>query len=110
MHLALDPAWYSAFDDLQEAVWVVDADARSIAFANLSAARLLGLPREQLLGAAVERFAATPQDQAFWADTRLVVADGIESLSAVLRADGELVPVMRRVTPLAMAPVWAPCW
>jgi len=104
MHLALDPAWYSAFDDLQEAVWVVDADARSIAFANLSAARLLGLPREQLLGAAVERFAATPQDQAFWADTRLVVADGIESLSAVLRADGELVPVMRRVTPLAMAP------
>jgi diguanylate cyclase (GGDEF)-like protein/PAS domain S-box-containing protein len=104
MHLAPDPGWYRAFDDLQEAVWVVDADARSIAFANLSAARLLGLPREQLLGAAVERFAATPQDQAFWADTRLVVANGIESLSAVLRADGELVPVMRRVTPLAMNP------
>lgn len=99
-----DPAWNSAFDDLQEAVWLVDAAARSIVFANPSAGKLLGLPREQLQGAEVERFAATPQDQVFWADTRRVVADGIESMTVVLRADGELVPVMRRVTPFAMAP------
>jgi diguanylate cyclase (GGDEF)-like protein/PAS domain S-box-containing protein len=101
---AIDPAWHSAFDDLQEAVWVVDSSARSIVFANPSAGRLLGLPREELQGEAVERFAASPQDHLFWADTRQVVADGIESMTVVLRADGELVPVLRRVTPLAMAP------
>lgn len=102
--VAIDPAWRAAFDDLQEAVWVVDANARSIVFANPSAATLLQLPLEELQGAAVERFAATPQDHLFWADTRQVVADGIESMTVVLRGDGELVPVMRRVTPLAMAP------
>lgn len=101
---AINPAWHGAFDDLQEAVWVVDASARNIVFANPSAASLLGLPREELQGALVERFAATPQDHLFWTDTRQVVADGIESMTVVLRADGELVPVMRRVTPLTMAP------
>ncbi len=100
----IDPAWRAAFDELQEAVWVVDATARRIVFANPSAAKLLGVPREQLLGAEVERFAATPQDHLFWSDTRQVVADGIESMTVVLRGDGELVPVMRRVTPLALAP------
>ena len=101
---AIDPAWHAAFDDLQEAVWVVDASARSIVFANPSAAKLLQVPMKELQGVAVERFAATPQDHLFWADTRQVVADGIESTTVVLRGDGELVPVMRRVTPLAMSP------
>lgn len=100
----IDPAWHAAFDELQEAVWVVDATARRIVFANPGAAKLLGVPREQLLDAEVGRFAATPQDHLFWSDTRQVVADGIESMTVVLRGDGELVPVMRRVTPLALAP------
>lgn len=103
-HVAIDPAWRAAFDELQEAVWVVDASARHIVFANPSAAKLLGVPLEQVQGAAVEQFASTPQDQLFWSDTRQVVADGIESMTVVLRADGELVPVLRRVTPLVMAP------
>ncbi|MGP1628634.1 MAG: sensor domain-containing protein [Giesbergeria sp.] len=102
--IPIDPSWHGAFDDLQEAVWVVDAAARNIVFANPSAGKLLGLPHEQLQGAEVARFAATPQDQVFWADTRQVVANGIESVTVVLRADGELIPVMRRATPLAMAP------
>lgn len=100
----IDPAWHSAFDGLQEAVWVVDAAARCIVFANPSAGKMLGLPREALHGEEVVRFAATPQDHVFWADTRHVVADGIDTMSVVLRADGELVPVMRRVTALALSP------
>ncbi len=100
----IDPVWPMALDRLQEAVWVVDASTRNILFANPAAGDLVGLACGDMVGEQVERFAATPQDHWFWADTRLVVADGVGSMTALLHADGRLVPVLRRVTDFALAP------
>ena len=94
--------WQSAFDDLQEAVWVVNAHTRHLLFANLSAARMVDRPRPELVDIPVLQLAVTPEDQVFWNDTAEALAQGIHSLSSVLRADGVLVPVERRVTPFAL--------
>ena len=94
--------WRAAFDDLQEAVWVVEAATQKILFANLSAARMADLPRSAFVDMPVLQLAATPEDQVFWSDTPDVLAQGIHSFSSVLRTDGVLVPVDRRVTPFAL--------
>lgn len=101
---AVDRLWHAALHDLQEAVWIVDASTRSILFANPAAGALVGVDPGAMEGESVERFAATPQDHWFWADTRLVVADGLGSMTSLLHADGRLIPVMRRVTDFALAP------
>ncbi len=91
--------WQAAFDGLQEAVWLVDAGTRTIVFANQRAAQLVGLPRAALAGAPVERLAATPEDHCFWSESAEELARGIHSMSSVLRDDGQLVPVERKVVP-----------
>jgi diguanylate cyclase (GGDEF)-like protein/PAS domain S-box-containing protein len=93
----------ATFDNLQEGVWVVDASSRTIVFSNLVAARLVGMARETLVGVSVERFAATPQDQCFWSGETQDLAGGIESQTSLLRADGQLVLVERRVAPFLLA-------
>lgn len=98
-----DVLWQATFDGLQEAIWLVDARTRSILFANLSAASLVGMAREELTGLPVQRLAATPQDQCFWADSEEAMAMGIHSMTSLLRADGELVPVERQVAPFTLA-------
>ncbi|HAU57649.1 MAG TPA: diguanylate cyclase, partial [Comamonadaceae bacterium] len=98
-----DVLWQATFDGLQEAIWLVDARTRSILFANLSAATLVGMAREELTGLPVQRLAATPQDQCFWADSEEAMALGIHSMTSLLRADGQLVPVERRVAPFSLA-------
>ncbi len=100
---AQDVLWQATFDGLQEAIWLVDARTRSILFANLSAATLVGMAREELVGLPVQRLAATPQDQCFWADSEEAMAMGIHSMTSLLRADGQLVPVERRVAPFSLA-------
>lgn len=96
---AQESLWQAAFDGLQEAVWLVDACARTIVFANQRAAQLVGLPRAALIGVPVERLAATPEDQCFWSDTEEVLTQGIHSMTSLLRGDGQLVPVERKVVP-----------
>ena len=64
-----DAVWQAAFDDLQEAVWVVDAQTRKILFANLSAARMAAMPRAALVDIPVLQLAVTPEDHVFWSDT-----------------------------------------
>ena len=94
--------WRAAFDALQEAVWVIDAQTCHILFANLSAARMVGLERADFVGLPVLQWAVTPEDQVFWSDTPEALAQGIHSFSSVLRADGALVPVERRVVPFEL--------
>jgi len=97
-----DTLWQAIFDGLQEAIWLVDARTRCILFANRSAARLVGLQRDELVGMPVLRLAATPEDQCFWEDSEEVLARGIDSMTSLLRADGQLVPVERRVAPFSL--------
>ena len=94
--------WRAAFDALQEAIWVIDAQTCHILFANLSAARMVGLERADFVGLPVLQWAVTPEDQVFWSDTPEALAQGIHSFSSVLRADGALVPVERRVVPFEL--------
>lgn len=81
---------------------MVDAHSKTILFANLSAARLAQLPRSAFVGMSVLQLAATPEDQVFWSDSPDALAQGIHSFSSVLRADGTLVSVERRVAPFAL--------
>lgn len=89
---------YAWLDGLQEAVWLVDEGSLLILHANEAAQRLAGLPLATMVGTHVLDLAATPQDHAFWGEPADVVAAGIHSHTSLLRADGVLVPVDRRVT------------
>ena len=88
------PGW---LDGLQEAVWLVDEATLRILHANAAAQRLVGKPLVAMVGAPVLSLASTPQDQVFWGQPAAAVADGIHSHSHVLRADGTLLPVERKV-------------
>ncbi len=87
----------AAFDGLQEGVWLVDLQQRTILFSNAVAAALVGMAPDQLVGEPVLRFAATPQDQCFWADGAQALAQGTRCQTQLLRRDGSLVPVEQRV-------------
>ena len=88
-------AW---LDGLLEAVWLVDEKSLCILQVNKAAERLAGLPSSDMVGKPVTSLAATPQDHAFWAEPKATLAAGIHSHTSMLRADGVLVPVDRRVT------------
>ena len=88
-------AW---LDGLLEAVWLVDEKSLCILQVNKAAERLAGLPGSDMVGKPVTSLAATPQDHAFWAEPKATLAAGIHSHTSMLRADGVLVPVDRRVT------------
>jgi diguanylate cyclase (GGDEF)-like protein/PAS domain S-box-containing protein len=85
-------------DGLQEAVWLVDEASLTILHANAAAERLSGFPLAAMVGKSVLSLAATPQDQAFWAEPADVIVNGIHSHTRLLRADGALLPVDRQVT------------
>lgn len=88
----------SWLDGLLEAVWLVDGNSLRILQANKAAERLAGMPTNDMVGKPVTCLAATPQDHAFWAEPFATLSDGIHSHTSVLRSDGLLVPVDRRVS------------
>lgn len=88
-------------DTLLEAVWIVDGPTLRIIDANHEAGLMLGMPHEALRGRDVTSLAATPEELMFWSDVASGIAEPIHSDSHVRRFDGTLVPVTRRVTPLA---------
>lgn len=88
---------YAWLDAMQEAVWLVDENSRLILHANEMAQRLTGASLSAMVGIPVLSLASTPQDIAFWSEPADVIGNGIHSHSNVLRMDGVLVPVDRRV-------------
>lgn len=94
----------SLLDLLLEAVWLIDESSLTILYANAAAAALAGRSRAQMQGMSVLSLMATPQDHVFWGEPAHVVASGIHSFTSLLRSDGSLVPVERRVTRVHAAP------
>ena len=95
------PESHAWLDELQEAVWLVDETSLAIVHANAAAVRLSGVSALAMAGVSVLTLAATPQDAAFWSEPADVIAAGIHSHTRLLRADGVLLPVDRRVTRVA---------
>ena len=92
--------WAPITEGLLEAVWVIDPRTLRVLTVNASAARLLGVPRETLLGSPVQDWIADPQDHVYWQEWRAGIVQTLESEATVRRADGTLVRVQRRITPV----------
>ena len=92
-------------DSLPDAVWIVAPNVCSIVMVNAAAVKLLGLPRDAMLGQLVTDFSPAPEDQFFWADVaagHAPVDQHIHSETVVLHADGRSLLVERRVSPLTL--------
>ncbi|SFD98983.1 putative bifunctional diguanylate cyclase/phosphodiesterase [Paracidovorax konjaci] len=97
----IDIAWRSVFQGLPEALWLVDAQSLNVVFCNQAAADLAGRPAEAMEAMPVHALACTPEDLAFWSQDMAGLMAGIHSHSNMLRSDGQLVPVDRRVAAVA---------
>ncbi|WCM91827.1 EAL domain-containing protein [Acidovorax sp. NCPPB 2350] len=95
---SFDRAWGAVFEGLREAVWLVDARSLNVVFCNRAAAVLADRPAGAMEGMPVHALACTPEDLAFWSQDTPALLAGIHSHSSLLRGDGRLVPVDRRVT------------
>ncbi|MDF1485334.1 EAL domain-containing protein [Ramlibacter sp. H39-3-26] len=89
-------------EGLLEAVVMVDAQSLRIRAANAAAARLTGLPQGDLPGLPVASLLAAPEDAFFWEEAAAGLADTLYSYSQLVRPDGEVVYVERRVSQAAL--------
>jgi diguanylate cyclase (GGDEF)-like protein/PAS domain S-box-containing protein len=90
-------AWQALIDALPHAVWLIDAVSLQVSAANAAAERLLGRPRDALLGQAALTLAATPEDLCFWEEAVAGRREPLASESFVRRFDGATVPVSRSI-------------
>lgn len=93
--------WAPITEGLIEAVWAVDPQTRRILTCNTAAARLLGVERDALVGSAVDDWMVDPQDHVYWQEWQAGIEQTLESEATVRRSNGELVPVRRRISPVA---------
>lgn len=85
-------------DGLLDAVWLVDPLGLRIVAVNTAACALTGLDSSTLVGLPVIELAATPEDMFFWEDVAAGLSGEIHSHTRLRTADGEAVPVERRVS------------
>lgn len=85
-----------------EAVWIVDAETLRIVEVNDAAAAMIGMTHDEMIGRGVTSLAATPEDLAFWADAHAGLDDRLLSDSLLVRADGEVLKVTRRISALQL--------
>jgi diguanylate cyclase (GGDEF)-like protein/PAS domain S-box-containing protein len=90
--------WRTLIEAMLHAVWLVDARELRIVAANRAAGALMGRPADELLGKEVIALVATPEDLCFWGEVAAGLTDAIDSETLVCRADGAVVPVLRRVS------------
>jgi len=97
--------WPALIESLLEAVCLVEPEGFRVVAANGAAGRLFGLAPAELVGRDMRATASTPEDEAFW--ERVASKSGAAQLlseSFVIRADGEAVPVLRRVSRIEPGP------
>lgn len=90
---------YAMLDALQEALWLLDARQLTVVYANAASQSLTGFDAVQVRGQPVQVLAGTPLQQAFWSDP-LNWQAGAPFLTQIRRADGQLIPVEMKVSPL----------
>ncbi|MDL2336584.1 MAG: EAL domain-containing protein [Pseudomonadota bacterium] len=91
-------------EGLLDAAWLVDPDSLRILAANAAAATLLGIDVSTLCRTDALELSATPEDIAFWESGVGELTDSVDVQTFVSRADGKLVPVLRRVTRIRFGP------
>lgn len=97
------------WEGLLEAVWLVDPLSLRIVGVNTAACALTGLARDALVGLPAIELTATPEDMFFWEDVAAGLADSIHSHTLLRSADGDAVPVERKVSRVVLdeqAPVY----
>jgi len=92
--------WEAVVDNLLDAVLVVQPDTRAVTFANRAAIRLLQADASALVGSQVLDWMDDLQDHVYWNNWHVDAVQTLESQTLVKRADGQLVPVIRRISPL----------
>ncbi|NML16197.1 putative bifunctional diguanylate cyclase/phosphodiesterase [Azohydromonas caseinilytica] len=95
-------AWAQLIENLNEAVWLVQADTLQVCAVNESALRLLQRSRQEVLAAGADTLLPTPEDFAFWAEAAAQGEPAAELSSETLlpRADGSTLYLTRRIRPL----------
>jgi len=95
------PAWQAMLHALGDAAWIVDAQGLTVAGINRAALELLALNEADVPTLRAAALIGTPEDTAFWADVKAGHAGRLESQAVAMAADGRLLHLMRRVSPLA---------
>lgn len=77
----------------------VDSASGRVRAANAAALALLGLARDEVIGAAAAALLATPEDAAFWAEAASDAQAGLHSRATLLRPDGQTRQIERWARP-----------
>ncbi|MBC7917987.1 MAG: EAL domain-containing protein [Rhodoferax sp.] len=95
---------FALLEGLLEAVCLVDARTLRIVAVNQNACDLVGLLADELVGRPVLELTATPEDMYFWEDVAAGQESSIHSQTLMRHADGDPVPVERRVSQIWLSP------
>ncbi|WPB58551.1 EAL domain-containing protein [Xylophilus sp. GOD-11R] len=108
MSLAASAAW---IDGLLEAVWIVEGPEFHVLATNAAAAQLTERSTAAMVGQPVTHLFTDPEDVFFWENAEHDRAAGLLSNTRLLRPDGTVLHVERRITPIAPAgQVDKPTW
>ena len=86
-------------DALGVACWTVDAATGTVCAINDAALALLGLARDEVLGADAASLLPTPEEQAFWTEAAADSRAALRSRTVLVRPDGGTRHVERWVRP-----------
>lgn len=104
-----ESGWSALLDGSLDAIWLVEPKTLHIVAVNSAAANLIGMPAADMLGLPAISLAVSPEDMYFWEDVAAGLVHSIHSNAMVRGADGDAIPVERKVTrvwPSADSPVY----
>ncbi|MCZ2495212.1 EAL domain-containing protein [Xylophilus sp. Kf1] len=100
MNVAASAAW---IDGLLEAVWIVEATGCNVRVSNAAAERLMARSAASMAGLPVTDLFTDPEDAAFWMFASEDPLATLHSRTRLLRPDGTVMHVERRITRLPAA-------
>lgn len=91
-----------AIESMLDGIMLIDERSLLVVAANSAAAALLGCSVDTLVGRNAMVLAATPEDAYFWADPAEQRDGELLSESLIVRDDGAIVPVLRRIARVSL--------